>query len=124
LELAEVDLAKFVFETCLEKNETSISGEEKFLRLKEKSEFIRFGANVFLGLREDYQAKKENSVLEWLYRNHKITFMDFPGTVLRCPYGDRHVLCLFRNDGGGWDWNYNWLDYRCNSDSPSVGCAN
>ncbi|MDO9231025.1 MAG: hypothetical protein Q7U36_00905 [bacterium] len=40
-------------------------GEEKLRRLKEeKPEFIRFAGNVFLGLWLDYQANKENSILE------------------------------------------------------------
>ncbi|MBU2028407.1 hypothetical protein KJ761_00770 [Patescibacteria group bacterium] len=121
--LPEIEIAKFLFETCLLADEKSITGEEKLRRLKEKSDFVRFGGNVFLGLWLDYQANKENSILEWFYRNFKISFMDFMGQVLRDPDGYRYVLYLYRRDDGGWDWRYGWLDYRWGAGLPSAGCA-
>lgn len=118
--LTEVELA---FETCLLEGEKSITGEEKLRRLKEKPGFIRFGGTVFYALWLDYQANKENSVLEWIYRNFKISFMDFMGQVLRSPRGRRSVLSLYRLDGGGWRWHYSWLGLQWDADYPSVGCA-
>ena len=120
-DLTEINSASFIFETRLKEGEKSITGEEKLRRLKEeKPEFIRFGGNVFLGLWEDYQTSKENSILEWLYRTFGITFMDFPGLVLRLPDGGRYVLCLRRGDDGAWRWFYYWLGRRWRTDGPSV----
>ena len=124
LALTEVELANFLFKTCLKTDEESISGEEKLRRLKEENPgFIRFGGNVFLGLWEDYQANKENSILEWLHRNFGVTFMDFFGQVLRDPHGRRDVLFLYRCDGGEWSWHCSWLDFRWGAGRPSAGCA-
>lgn len=124
LAMTEVELAKFVFETCLRSGEKSIIGEEKLRWLKEeKPEFIRFGGNVFYGLWLDYKANKENSALEWLHRNFGVTFMDFLGLILRGPYGDRDALYLCRRGDGGWYWRYDWLDRQWDADSPSAGCA-
>ena len=124
LALTEIELANFIFETCLRKRENSILGEEKLRRLKEeKPEFIRFAGNIFLGLWLDYQANKENSILEWFHRNFKINFMDFPGQVLRNPSGGRRILYLKRSDDGLWDWHYRWLGSQWDADIPSAGCA-
>ena len=110
LALITLDPAKFLFETCLIGKETSIKGEEKLKRLKEKANLIRFGGNVFLALWEDYQVHKENSILEWLYRTKKITYLDFFGMILRSPGALRCVLYLCRDDGGQWSWVFSWLD--------------
>lgn len=124
LVLSRIELAKFVFETCLKAGEKSIKGEEKLRRLKEeKPDFIRFGGNVFLGLWLDYQANKENSILEWFYRNFKISFMDFFGQILRGPGGYRGALYLSRGGGGKWDWSYGWLGSDWHAAYPSAGCA-
>lgn len=101
--LAEVDFAKAEFLTCLKKGESSIKGEKKLARLK-KSGCVRFGATVFMGLWKDYQARGENSVLERLYREKGITYLDFFGDVLQFP-GGRRVLCLFRHVAGVWYWS-------------------
>ncbi|MDO8524727.1 MAG: hypothetical protein Q7R99_03830 [bacterium] len=121
--LTEVEVSKFLFMTCLREGENRITGEEKLRRLKEMSGFIPFGGNVFRGLWEDYQAKKENSILEFLYKTQEVSFMDFPGTVLRSPDGDRSILYLYRVDDGDWHWYYDWLDSRWHAYYPSVGCA-
>jgi hypothetical protein len=123
LSLTEVKFTDFLFETCLNEGESSISGEEKLRRLKEKTEFIRFGGNVFLGLWEDYQVNKKNSVLEWLYHNYKITYMDFMGQILRVPLGYRNVLYLYRSDSGEWHWHCHWLGDRWDAGNLSVGFA-
>ncbi|OGZ03301.1 MAG: hypothetical protein A2430_01630 [Candidatus Liptonbacteria bacterium RIFOXYC1_FULL_36_8] len=123
LALTEIELAKIIFETCLQKGESSITGEEKLRRLKEKQNFIRFGGNVFIGLWEDYQVNKENSVLERLYWERKITYLDFSGLVLRCSNGCRAVLYFYRNDNSKWDWLFCWLNNVCDADCLSVGYA-
>jgi len=121
-DIAEIEIARILFETCLREGENSIKGEEKLSRLK-KAGHIRLGGNTFLGLWEDYQANKENSILELLYRTRKITYLDFFGDILRAPDGRRSVLCLYRNDDGQWDWLYNWLGHDWNADHLSAGYA-
>jgi hypothetical protein len=121
--LAEVDLAKFIFETCLNAGESSITGEEKLRRLKEKPEFIRFGGTVAYALWLDYLANRKNSILEWIHRNFGVKFMDFMGQVLRSPDGRRDVLCFNRSGDGGWRWDCGWFGSRWCADNPSVGCA-
>lgn len=108
ISLTEVDFDRADFLTCLEKDESLITGEEKFIRLKKLGRTL-FGANVFAGLLQDYQAQKENSVLERLCRDKGITYIDFFGDVLRDPGGDRCVLYLCRSGGGRWGWDYRWL---------------
>ena len=120
---AEIDVSSMVFETCLEGDETSIKGEKKLLRLKAKKDFTSFCANVFMGLWLDYQANKENSILEFLYRTKKIQYLDFFGTVLRDPDGYRCVLCLCRSADGAWSWYCYWLDYDWNPRHLSAGRA-
>lgn len=120
LALMEIEISRLLFEACLKKRESSIKGEEKLRRQKLMS-IIRLGGNAFLGLWEDYQANKNNSVLEWLYRTYKITFLDFMGQVLRDPNGSRGVLFLYRSDGK-WNWYYNLLGSDWDASNPSA-CA-
>ena len=122
--LKEIEVDKFLFETCISEGENRITGEEKLRRLKEKTDFIPFGASIFLALWEDYKANKKKSILEWLFLNKEgVRFMDFFGTVFRSPDGSRLVLYLYRGAGGGWDWYCSWLGYDWNVRYPSVGCA-
>ena len=123
LVFTQIEIDKFIFETCLRENETPVTGEKKLLRLKAKPDFVRFGGNVFLGLWLDYQDNKENSILECLYRNHKISYLDFFGTILRHPRGDRFVLCLYRRDDGEWYCDCRWLVQDWSACHLSVGCA-
>jgi len=119
--LIEVDFMKVSFETCLKEGEIHIKGEEKLKRMKENGK-IRLGATVFIGLWKDYQMRKDNSVLEHLYREKRITYMDFFGDVLLDPDGDCHVLYLLRNDGG-WYWYYSWLERGWYAVYPSASLA-
>ena len=106
--LTEVDFAKTELVSCLRGEETSINGECKLIRLKEEDR-IRYGATVFMGLWQDYQDEKGNSILERLYREENITYMDFFGDVFLGPDGHRFVLYLYRNAEGEWDWSVSWL---------------
>ena len=113
--LPEIDFANARFVSCLDKDKNSIKGEEKLHRLK-KSDDIRLGATVFMGLWKDYQEKKENSVLERLYREGIIkSYVDFFGTILLYPNGRRFVLCLYRSDDDKWYWDARWLENRWGS---------
>lgn len=122
LALTEISLESLCLEMYLKDGETLITGEEKLIWLK-KSEKVLLGGNVFLGLRLDYQANKENSILEWLWRNYKISYLDFFGTVLRNPDGDRNVLCLYRGDDSAWIWSYDWLGLGWDTDGLSAVLA-
>ncbi|MEK7585555.1 MAG: hypothetical protein AAB455_03540 [Patescibacteria group bacterium] len=106
--LVEVDFARVGLTTGLNEGETAITGEVKLARLKQ-SGCLRYGANVFMGLWRDYQALKENSLLECLYRERKTVYLDFFGDVLQHPDGGRYVLYLCRG-GVGWDWDASRLD--------------
>jgi hypothetical protein len=108
--LTEVDFAKVKFVSCLQ-GENSIKGEEKLRRLKEAGD-IRLGATVFMALWQDYQSKKENSVLERLYQAGTIKgYLDFFGTILLSLGGRRRVLYLCRGGDGEWCWRVYWLEY-------------
>lgn len=120
LALTEIEISKLVFETGFKKDEKSIKGEEKLRRQREMSNLIRLGGNAFLGLWENYQANKEKSVLEYLYRTQKITYLDFMGQILRGPDGSRRVLYLYRHVDGKWYWDCDWLGFDCGSDDPSA----
>lgn len=121
-DIAEIEIARIIFETCLKEGENSITGEEKLSRQK-KAGYIRLGGNTFLGFWEDYQANKENSVLEWLYQTRKITYLDFFGDILRDPSGSRRVLCLDRSGDGRWGWSCGWLGGGWGAGSLSAGYA-
>ncbi|MBI4992129.1 MAG: hypothetical protein HZB99_02825 [Candidatus Harrisonbacteria bacterium] len=116
--LTEVDLSKVRFETMLNPNETSITGEEKLKRLK-KAGHIRLDAKVFQTLWENQLLIPES----WKEKvNGNIRFIFFDGTVLRYPDGDRYVLCLYWFDGR-WHWSCNWLGSDWDVDGPSAVLA-
>ena len=119
--LTEVDFAKVNFDTCFNGGEQCIKGEEKLTRMKANSN-IRLGAATFMGLWRDYQAHKENSVLERLYREQKTTYLEFFGDVLLAPDGKRKVLCLYRG-GGGWGWGCYSLEGDWRAESLAVSLA-
>lgn len=110
LALTEVDFAKAYFLTGLEKGEGSITGEEKLVRLR-KSGRILYGTTVAMGLWQNYQScqNKAESVLEKLYQQRGIIYIDFPGDVLRGSHGRRCVLVFCRGDDGQWGWGCHWL---------------
>lgn len=122
LDLVEVSIDSILFETCLEKGEQRITGEEKLKRLK-AANVVRLGGNVFLGLWLDFETNKENSILEHLYRTRKITYLDFFGLILRDPRGNRCVLFLYHNGDGGWRWDDGWLDCDWRADDRSAVLA-
>lgn len=108
--LIEVDFNKADFVDCLKNGETRITGEENLKRLKALKQ-IRYGAGTFMGLWQDYQVRKKNSVLETLFRTKGIAFLDFFGDVLLDSRGNRCVLSLYRSDGSGhWCWYCRWLN--------------
>jgi hypothetical protein len=117
----EVDFDKADLLTCLEKGESSITGEEKLIRLK-KLGCVLYGVTVFMGLWQNYQScqNKAESVLEKLYKQKGITYVDFLGDILRHPGGDRCVLYLCRAGDGQWRWGHDWLDIGWRARSVSA----
>ena len=107
LALTEIDWNRVLFPTCLKGDETSITGEEKLKHLQASGEIL-LDAKVGEELLLDYKTNGENSVLEKLRQQHNVTYLDFFGTILRNPRGNRCVLYLCFS-GGQWRWFYGWL---------------
>lgn len=113
LKLTEVDFSRVSFETCLEGSETRITGEEK-LRRHESAGHICLDAKVGQALFEE----EGHKTLNWL-KDRGITRMEFPGTILRGPYGFRYVLYLYWH-AGRWYWHDDWLGHGRNAHRPSA----
>ncbi len=110
LALTELEVSKIIFESCLKEGESPITGEEKVRRQKE-SDKIRLGANIFLPIWQNYEARRHCSkdlILDWLYFERKIYNLDFTGTILRDPQGNRRIIRLVCSvDYHGYiDWNW------------------
>ncbi|MDD5011846.1 MAG: hypothetical protein PHQ00_06965 [Phycisphaerae bacterium] len=122
-----VDFEQIMLETHLQGEETSIYGEEKMKRARE-SKNRQLGDKAFLALWNNWLScksagKSEDSILERLRWSGKIgTVVYFFGRTLRRPGGNRCVLCLYFG-GGGWRWDYYWLDDRWGDDISSVALA-
>ena len=111
LALTEVDLEKSDFLTCLKDSESLITGEEKLVRLRKLGRPL-YGATQFMGLWHDYQQNKAGCVLEKMYQQKGVTYVDFFGDILRYPNGSRCVLRLCRRAAAGsWHWDCNWLGH-------------
>jgi hypothetical protein len=111
--LTEVDFSRVSFETCLEEGETRITGEEK-LKRHESAGHICLDAKVGQALFEE----EGHKTLNWL-KDRGITWMEFPGTILRSPGGSRCVLALYWG-GSGWHWDVFWLVYDWDAHRPSA----
>ena len=118
LELTEIDLNMVQFEDMLKSSESRIKGEDKLKRLK-KAGHVRLDTRIFQTLWED-QALIPKSWKEKIGGNTRYIFFD--GTVLRNPYGNRCVLCLYWYHGQ-WRWDYGWLDSAWYAYFPSVVLA-
>jgi len=107
----EVDIAKVGLFTSLKEGDPSIKGEEHLRRLKEAGH-KPYGANLFMALWKDWEAKKETCLLEKAYQAGIIGgYIDFPDDIFLDPVdGRRYVLYLYRSVGGGWDWGVDWLE--------------
>lgn len=121
LAMTELDAAKMQFAICLKADESSINGEEKLKRLLALGKPL-LSAKQFLALWQDYQKNKERSVLEGLFKEQGIAYLDFFGTILRSPNCSRCVLYLGRRHGQ-WRWNYFWLDSGWSADRASAVLA-
>lgn len=115
LKRTEIDFAQVLFEHCLKKGEPSITGEEKLVR-HIATKHIRLDAKIGQCLLEE----KGQATLEWLYDTFGITWLEFPGTVLRRANGRRCFLYLCRGAYGRWYWGGHWLDDLRSAEDPSA----
>lgn len=114
----EVDFAQVLFEHCLKKDESSITGEEKLVRHIAAKQ-VRLDAKIGQCLLEE----KGQATLEWLFNTFGITWFELPGTVLRRSGGARCFLSLYRVDDGRWHWRYYWLVHNRLAKDPSAVLA-
>lgn len=124
--LSTINLADVQREVFLSKGENSINGEECLQRLK-ASNNIQLGGRTFLALWQDYKMNKTdkaNTMLEYLYKVHGVTYVDFFGLVLRDPGGGRCVLYLDRVYDFVWNWACRQLVYDWNSNREPVSLPN
>ncbi len=115
---SELRAEKMFFEHFLNDGENVVGGELKLVRANESGRLL-LGGRSCVALWLDYKAKGENSVLEWLRKNKGITWMDFPGLVLRHSNGYRYMLFLYFN-GRSWNVNCHWLNHDWNRNDLSA----
>ncbi len=98
LAITELDPTKLIAQTGLNEGESTVTGEEKRARLLLKA--IQADAKIGEAL-----YKEENqTTLKWLHKTLNVTWLEFLGTTLRYPDGDRGALYLYRSGDGSWDW--------------------
>ena len=101
--LNEIDTSEIVLESMLH-NETAISKEEHFMRLKQTGH-IRLDARIFRTLWENQQLIPE--CWKGTLKDHMHIFFD--GTILKNQYG-RYVFSMYWNKDEGWSWTCSQLD--------------
>ena len=106
-DMTEIFLANLRFEHMLQEGESTITGEEK-LKRHLADEYILLDAKIGQILYEE----PGQVTLEWLHKNFRVTWMEFPGTTLRGSGGGRGFLCLDRDDVGRWHRACHWLAYE------------
>ena len=108
LVLTEFDFIHLIRKHCLREDgdqpETSITGEEKLKRMVVLGHIRLDPAFGWALVNEPGQ-----KTLRWLHDAFGISYLDFPGRVLRNSVGFRYVLCLYRCGDGSWCWDYRWL---------------
>lgn len=118
LALATVDFANAEFVICLSCRERDehhdVDGEEKLKRLKELG-LILYDSTVLMGLWQNYQEcqDKADSVLEKLYQQKDVIYIDFFADILRSPEGIRYVQYLYRRGSGQWRYFCSPLSDNC-----------
>lgn len=118
LALTKLDLSQIQLVTCLERGETSTTGEERLNRLK-KANHTRLDAKVLQTFWENQEFIPET----WKNKtNGHTTYIFFEGSILRSPDGVRSVLVLCWR-GGRWDWYCFWLEGDRGADDPSAVLA-
>jgi len=119
--LAEVDLSKVRFETCLlgpdrcTDGETSITGEERIKRLI-AAKRVRLDLGIFQMLWNNQHLIPES----WKEKtNGNTTLIFFDGQTLRFSRGGRCSLYLYWYDGK-WYWSVGWHGRARDASRPSA----
>ncbi len=104
LALKRLDPLDVAFQSFLTEGEDAITGEERLTRAKQQNR-VRLDAKWFMAL-----CKEEgHKTLEWFYTTQGVTWIEFLGSPLRDPRGNRYSLVLCRFDDGSWHWRCRWL---------------
>lgn len=117
LAITELDPTKLIAQTGLNEDETTVTGEEKRARLLLKA--IQADAKIGQTLYEE----EGQTTLKWLHKTLNLTWIEFLGTTLRDSNGNRSALYLYRDVGGSWGWDYDWLDSYRYAGAPALGVA-
>ena len=123
--LRVVDFSTILAETYLRGKEIEITGEERLRRMRADAKVIRLGGKSFLALWNDLKIQKEDCTLEFLRRVRYITYLDFPGAVIRNPEGKRCIPFFYHwyNRGlrhGYWKWGVRLLSAAWTNDNLSA----
>jgi hypothetical protein len=110
------DVSKAVIMTCMVGKETTVTGEERRLRIR-KGPITPIDFHIGWSL-----VTKGQEHLRWLYDNYGVQWIE-TDTVLRSPFGNRCSLVLYRQDDGSWDWDFSWLDDDRYASCPALGIA-
>jgi hypothetical protein len=116
LALTTINLTEVILDSILEKGEKIIKGEDRFRRIKEKTNRIRLDAGIFKTLWENQILIPEKWKEE---TNGESTSIYFEGTIFRNSNGNRCVLNLC-GSGGEWRWSYCWNGYILNASDLSA----
>lgn len=114
LKIKDLDISKLVLHTGLKGNETYITGEERLKRLEGT---ILLDASIAQTLYEE----KGQKTLEEIYGKLGCMWIEFLGTILRDPHGNRRALCLYRSVDGSWSWGCRWLYDDRRASFPALG---
>ena len=112
--LSAIDVQSIRFENFLDDDESlgkKISGQAKVHRARESGHTL-LGGRTALALWRNYQASPRKSILEWLRKKERITWMELLGVVLRYPGSDGYRCTpYFHFDRGIWGRYCGCLDY-------------
>lgn len=97
------------------------NGEDRLNYLRKMGRPI-FGSTVCAGLLEDLRLcqNKADSVLEKIYDHTQLTYIDFPGDVIRTEEADRMITFLRRDAPGVWSVHCRTLKGVFRSDHVSA----
>ena len=110
------DIDNLSFFTGLKEGELYITGEEKLKRAE--------GQELF-GMEECFRLYEEEGqkTLRAIYDKYKVEWIEFLGTILLSPDGNRRGFYLYRRDDGSWHWNAHWLVSDRDASLPALVLA-
>jgi hypothetical protein len=111
IHLPRVNFSEVDYTSHLKSLERSISGGMKRSRIKrDPKSRIPLGVRHFWALLQDYNERRDESVLEYLRLQHKkhITCVDFFGTILWDPENLHRIAYLWYDDDH-WKHDYRYM---------------